>query len=155
MQDVEEMLNERLEQSGCPSASKPVAAKGGVESCTSSPSSISEKNRELEMSSPLNESLCARCHPTRIRKKGYVLWTLPSLWCGNAVEEKNHLTKKLEKFDQFSLVFEDAALEFSPNTIWGADLERALEEAHVKPGDSIQIINHGRTPIQLASGEKG
>jgi hypothetical protein len=60
-----------------------------------------------------------------------------------------------EEYEQFFIDIADAKLDYSKNRIWGADLERALSEASVKKGDTIQITNLGRTPVDIAGVGKG
>jgi putative DNA primase/helicase len=40
------------------------------------------------------------------------------------------------------------------NTTWGVDLERAVSESGAKPGDQIELENHGRRPVTIDRGVK-
>ncbi len=43
--------------------------------------------------------------------------------------------------------------ENGESTIWGVDLERAIEKAAAKPGDDILLKHQGATPVQLPDGK--
>lgn len=74
-------------------------------------------------------------------------------WQGDSQRDGKDEHGQTKTFSQYCIKLEMS--DGTPVTLWGADLERAIREADVKLGDTINVVNHGRVPVSLGEGKTG